>query len=999
MRRSLLPLILSVLLSMCAGAPLGAVDLKSVYTQKPEDPEAFYFTPENFGFKADGRTDVSEALQRAINQLKREKNFGILFIPEGKYRISRTIYIPGAIRLIGYGKNRPEFILSKNSPGFGAPDPSDKGGARYMFWFTSGLVEDESRIPDAGAGTFYSAMSNIDLTIEDGNPYAVALRTHYAQHSFVGHMAIHAGKGRAGLFDVGNEMENLAFYGGEWGIVTTKASPGWQVMMVDCSFEGQRQAAIRSQESGLAMVNLQVKNVPCVFYIDDNYWEKLFVENSRFEKISGPLVRVAVENNSNTSITFRDVFCADAPILAEYPRTGEVTRIPHKRYHIHSFNHGLQMESMTDAPSCKSFLDVEPVDALPPALENDLPKLPSMDKWVSVISFGAKGDGVSDDTEAIKKAIASADVVYFPSGWYRVSETIRMRENTALVGLHPFSTQIRLSESTPAFSAFGSPVPLVESSLGGNNILNGIGINTGAYNYRAVGVKWMAGEGSYLNDVKFVGGHGSLWKPVPGQQEPRWWGGGRRQVSSPDAPVRDQGMDQAWDRQYWSFWVTNGGGGTIKDVWTASTYATNGFYAENTSTPARIYAMSIEHHVRNEVRFKGVSNWKVYCMQTEEESVESSECQPIEMDDCSDMIFANLYMFRVIRVNRPYHSSVRIRGCRNLEFLNVHNYSQIKYTTDIAIYDQNKDLEVRPWEFSRLVVTGDEKPSTGFSTPGSVHLLARDFEFTEGLAHDSKGNLYFCDNRLPRVWSWSPSDGLRLVADFPWKPYNVAFDSRDNMLVTFRYDRQPGYEADPADVTPLPDSYGTSFSGWGNSGYAVPVYTMDPKRPEESLSLLPLVDMGAVSPVHKALYPSNRWRDFHDYDDVAVFRPGKCFVAPDGVTIIPQVYDLARSSSLIEAYPGKKAYAVNEYDRRTVRMDVAADGSLSGLTYFVEDGEFSVVEGPDGLVYIADGDVQVYDASGVHLRTIRVPERPSTLSLCGGKLFVTTRSSLYGIDL
>ncbi len=985
----------ALVLSLAAGA----VNEKSVYTQRPDDPEAYYFTPDRFGFVGDGKSDVSEALQSAINALKRERNFGILFIPEGVYHISRTIYIPGSIRLIGYGKNRPVFILSKNSPGFDKDVPGDKGKSRYMFWFTGGIVTDENSVGDAGAGTFYSAMSNIDLRIEDGNPAAIALRTHYAQHSFVSFMKIDAGKGRAGLFDVGNEMENLSFYGGEYGILTTKASPGWQVMMVDCRFEGQRKAAIRSQESGLAMVNIEVKNVPSVFYIEDNYWEKFFVEKGRFEKISGPIVRIAVENNSNTSITFRDVYCADAPLLAEYPRTGEVTRISHKRYHINSFDHGLQMESMTDTPSFKTLLDVEPADALPPVLENDLPKLPSMDKWVSVLSFGAVGDGVSDDTEAIKKAIASADVVYFPSGWYRVTETIRMRENTVLVGLHPFSTQIRLSESTPAFSAFGSPVPLVESSLGGNNILSGIGINTGAYNYRAVGVKWMASENSYLNDVKFVGGHGGLWKPVPGQQEPQWWGGGSRQISSPDTPVRDQGMDQAWDKQYWSLWVTNGGGGTIKDVWTASTYATNGFYAENTSTPGRIYAMSIEHHVRNEVRFNRVSNWKVYCMQTEEESVESSECQPLEMDDCSNITFANLYMFRVIRVNRPYHSSVRIRGCRNLEFLNVHNYSQIKYTTDIAIYDQNKNLEVRPWEFSRLVVTGDEKPSTGFSTPGSVHLLAKDFEFTEGLAHDSKGNLYFCDNRLPRIWKWSPAEGLRLVADFPWKPYNIAFDSKDNILVTFRYDRQPGYEADPMDVGALPDSHGTSFSGWGNSGYAVPVYTMDPKDPGETLFLLPLSDMGTVKNVHKALYPSNRWRDFHDYNDVAVYRPLKCFVAPDGVTVIPQVYDLARCSSLIEAYPGKKAYAVNEYDRRTVRMDVAQDGSLSGLEYFVEDGEFSVVEGQDGLIYIADGDVQVYDATGKHIRTITVPERPSTLSVFGGKLYVTTRSSLYGIDL
>ena len=51
-----------------------------------------------------------------------------------------------------------------------------------------------------------------------------------------------------------------------------------------------------------------------------------------------------------------------------------------------------------------------------------------------------------------------------------------------------------------------------------------------------------------------------------------------------------------------------GGGGTFKDIWTANTYAASGMLVSNTSTPGRVYAMSIEHHVRNEVRFDGVAN-------------------------------------------------------------------------------------------------------------------------------------------------------------------------------------------------------------------------------------------------------------------------------------------------------------------------------------------------------------------------------------------------------
>ena len=65
---------------------------ESVYTQKPKDLEAVFFTPENFNIKADGKTDVSDQLQEAINKVKTEKNFGIVFLPEGRYMISKTIH-------------------------------------------------------------------------------------------------------------------------------------------------------------------------------------------------------------------------------------------------------------------------------------------------------------------------------------------------------------------------------------------------------------------------------------------------------------------------------------------------------------------------------------------------------------------------------------------------------------------------------------------------------------------------------------------------------------------------------------------------------------------------------------------------------------------------------------------------------------------------------------------------------------------------------------------
>lgn len=997
-------LLITLVLFVIACVELLAANPASVYTQRPNDPEAFYFTPENYGFKADGKSDVSDALQNAINQVKRERNFGILYIPEGKYRISKTIYIPGAIRLIGYGAKRPEIILSKNSPGYQQEVPDDKGKARYMFWFTGGIVEEGQLPRDAGAGTFYSAMSNVNLRIEDGNPHAVALRTHYAQHSFVSHMEVYAGKGKAGLYDIGNEMENVAFYGGDYGIYTTKASPGWPVMLVDAYFEGQRKAALQCQESGLAIVNMYARNVPVVFEIRENFSDRLFVENSRFENVRGPAIIISNENNSTNQITLRNVNCVNVPVLAKYRRTNTETRVSHKYYNIKNFAHGLQMDDMLARPEFRTINDVEPLQkALAISLVNDIPALPPMSSWVNIRDLGAKGDGETDDTKIFREAIEKYDNIYVPQGWYLVSETLKMKPNTCLIGLHPFATQLMIKDSSPAFSGFGSPKALLESSEGGTNILNGIGINTAEYNYRAVGLKWMANERSLVNDVKFVGGHGTMQKPNPAQEA-------NRPGSQRNTPPRTAlGMDFSWDNQYWSFWVTNGGGGTFKDIWTASTYATSGLYVNNTSTAGRIYAMSLEHHVRNEVRLKNVSNWKLYAFQLEEESREGTECQPVEMDDCRNITFANLYMFRVIRINKPYHNSVRVWNCENIEFLNLHNYSQIKYTTDIPVYDINKDIEVRPWELQKLVVTGKESrrvPLTG--QLGKVEELARGFEFVEGIARDSKGNIFFCENRMRRIYKWSTeTNSLSLVADFPWKPVSLGVDTQDNLLVVFRYDPQPGYMVDGKPESelfpelPLEDRGGTSFSGWGNSGFAMRVYSIDPDNPEETIKILPLVPMGSVNNVHKALYVSNKRRDYHDFNTITVRVPEKCFLAPDNKTIIPQHYDLARGSSLLEAYPGRPFYTSDEYARRMVRLDVAADGTLSNLQYLVEWGEFGSAVDANGRLYVADGQIRVFDNPEMK-ETIEVPERPMTIQF-GGKnnneLFITGRSKLFRVRI
>jgi hypothetical protein len=1007
----------------------GFVEGKSFYTKRLEDPEAVYFTPDRFPIKADGSMDVSEALQQAIREVKTMHNFGILFIPEGKYLISRTIYIPQAVRLIGYGVHRPLIVLGKNSPGFQAEDPDDKGHARYMFWFVNSLSSPGQPVYDAGASTFYSALSNIDLRIGEGNPAAVALRTHFAQHSFISHVDIQIGQGKAGLFDVGNEMEDVRFSGGEYGIYTTKPSPGWQFMMVDTWFQDQRKAAIRTQEAGLTIVRMHVKHVPTVIDIDPNYHEKLFMEDCQLDQVSGPAILISNEDNAFNQISLRNIDCRYVPVLAAYRRSGRQTPGAGPAYKVKNFIYGLQMSDPGADPVYTTIQEMNVLPDLPAPAAKDIPDLPAIDTWVNLRSLGAKGDGLADDTKIIQEAVDRYPVIYFPQGWYRVSETIRLRPNTVLVGLSPIATQLVLADNAEAFGGFGGPRALLEAPREGTNIVSGIGLSTGTGNYRAVACKWMAGEHSYLNDVKFIGGHGGMSRSAVAADVAAGKGAGAPggKNAGPGQPARSarsgQSGEEGWDTQYWSLWITNGGGGTFTDIWTANTAASSGVYISNTRTRGRIYAMSVEHHVRNEIRFNRAANWKVYALQLEEESRESSECQPMELENCRNMVFANLYMFRVIRVTRPYPWSIRKWGGGDIEFLNVHNYSQIKYTTTAPLYDVHTNTEVRPWEFTRLYIPGNEgldsggKSDTGAAGNGSAMVaagagngvtperLGTGFEFADGLCSDSKGNAYFCESRMKRIYKWSAaSRSLSLLADYPWEPLSLACDRNDHLLVVFKYVPWPGHLVDgrQEEFPNPPDAAGTSFSGWGNSGFGTLAYSIDPENPDETIRLLPRVPMGEGRTVYKAMYPAHRWRDFHDFNTISVSRAKECFVAPDGVTIIPVAYDLARSTGLVAAFPGTGMYATDEYDKRTVRLDVSPEGFVSGLRYFAERGEFSSAVDGSGNVYIADGEIYVYDGAGKQTGVIKVPERPTAVCFDGKDhrtLYITGRHSLYSITI
>jgi hypothetical protein len=977
--------VLAVLAVSCV--PLRA---DSQYPARLEDAKAVYLTPDHFPVHADGVADDSDALQQAINKVQETTVQGILFLPSGRYRITRTIYIWPSIRVIGYGKTRPVLLLGANTPGF-------QQGPSYMIFFaggrpgtnrTSGDARNDGKAtpPDASPGTFYSALSNVDVEMEDGNPGAVGVRAHYAQHCYLAHMDFHIGSGLAGIHDGGNVALDLHFFGGKYAIWTRKPSPGWQFTVIDSSFEGQSEAAIREHEAGLTLIRPRFKNVPTAISIDPNYSEELWVKDGRMENISGPAVIISNEKSARTEINMENVICSGVPVFASYRESGRKVTGPQAMYAVKTFSHGLHFDDIGATPAIKDVFETEPLAAPPPPVESDIRALPPIDTWANIRTLGARGDGATDDTEAIRKAVETHKAIYFPSGQYRVTDTIVLRPDTVLIGLHPSVTRIFLLDGTPAFQGIGSPKPLLEAPQGGANIVTGIGLYTNGINPRAVALKWMAGKDSMVDDVRFLGGHGTVDPDATPEERRKVW----EQIYN-NTHTADSNINRRWDSQYPSLWITNGGGGTFVDLWTPSTFAQAGLYISNTSTSGRIYELSSEHHVRNEVILRNASNWQIYALQTEEERGEGGFALPLDIRDSSDITIANFHIYRVVSSYQPFPYAVKISNSKNIRFRNVHCYSDSKASFDNAVFDQTHNIEIRQREFSWLTLSGAApSPRAPESDPvlapgAKLEKVAGGFFNISGGAVDASGNIYFVDARRQTIYRWSTSERqLSVVRENPLDPVQLAFDKSGNLIVV-------------------------SYAGQGT------VYTFKPGTDFDEVTLLkpePSIPRPGMTPI----LPVDYWRNENDFPQTGLKKKPYQYVSLDRSVFIPagedfvggqlyygsKIHDVLLAFGLAQAPAGRRFFITDENQENTYSASAGDDGSLSDFKLFAEVGGESVAEDSSGNVFIAAGQIYVYNPSGERICTIEVPERPSQILLGGADrktLFIAARSSLYAVQL
>jgi sugar lactone lactonase YvrE len=282
-------------------------------------------------------------------------------------------------------------------------------------------------------------------------------------------------------------------------------------------------------------------------------------------------------------------------------------------------------------------------------------------------------------------------------------------------------------------------------------------------------------------------------------------------------------------------------------------------------------------------------------------------------------------------------------------------------------------------------------------------MLEDGFSSISGAAVDAAGKLFFADLHQQRIFGWSEAEGLTIERDNPLDPVNLAFDRAGDLLV---------------------------LSSDGPEGT---VYSFHPGSAADQLFVI-APQAAAPHPGAAALLPVNYWNngEFHDQLDFNTFRfttipemfagdvstpKAREYVSPDGSVFLPagrvfqqgppdysgwRFSDNLDTYGFISAVPGQRVHVSSASEDRTYSALVGQDGTLGDLKSFAERGGESVAVDNNGNVYVANGQIFVYDPAGKPIGEIDVPERPIDLVFGGTNhrtLFILAHHALFAVKM
>jgi hypothetical protein len=384
--------------------------------------------------KGDGVTDDTPAIQDAFDYLKTAyvaanptgsptdgydgSNYWVYF-PDGTYRVNSTLTYRGStlvtptfgsdlvrIRIVGESREGTIIRLDDSVPAFGnAAQPA------MLLEFQ----HDGTTFNNAPAD---NVLTNVTLDTGRGNPGAVGLWFQGANQTSMHNVKVTSddGAGHCGiLFQTGSVQgyyRDLTVEGFDYGICQTN-NPEFDSAFEHVTLRGQRTAGILAQGGGMSLrafdvdesstsaEGLRIEKTGAVVLLDDS-------------SLSGAADAAAIDRTATTqqALFVRDVATSYGTALLQAGQGSDAGPT------LAWFASSPPVVLDHSGPAAASL--GLPVEDTPLSAWFDPPT-----QWADVDTFGAKGDGTTDDSAAIQQAMSSGKpVVIFPRGSYSWKTTV-----------------------------------------------------------------------------------------------------------------------------------------------------------------------------------------------------------------------------------------------------------------------------------------------------------------------------------------------------------------------------------------------------------------------------------------------------------------------------------------------------------------------------------------------------------------------------------------------
>lgn len=253
--------------------------------------------------------------------------------------------------------------------------------------------------------------------------------------------------------------------------------------------------------------------------------------------------------------------------------------------------------------------------------------------------------------------------------------------------------------------------------------------------------------------------------------------------------------------------------------------------------------------------------------------------------------------------------------------------------------------------------------------------LAGDFEFTEGPASDSQGNVLFTDQPNDRILKWSTDGKLSTFMKPCGRANGLSFDSAGNLWACADETNALWRIAPGGEITVVVKDYKGKLLNGPNDVWC---------RPDGGLYF--------TDPYYKRPY----WKRGPKEQPECVY-----FLPSEKGELRRVIDDLKQPNGIIGTPDGKTLYVADIGAGKTYRYQIQPDGSLKDKHLFCEMGSDGMTIDNEGNVYLTGKGVTVFAPSGEKIQEIEVPEKWTANVCFGGKdrqtLFITASKGFYAI--